>query len=430
MKVIIAGAGIGGLTAALSLQRAGIDCVVYESVAQIKPLGVGLNILPHAAREFIELGLEEEIDKFAIRTTAMNYYTGEGRLVISQPCGLHAGYRWPQWSVLRGDMQMLLLDTFRERAGAEKVISDARLVGFTETANGRVRVEFERHGGSRLFDEGDVLVGADGLHSATRRSLYPNEGAPVYSGMVLYRCAVETDQYLDGKTMVIIGDKALKIVAYPISKRLQDAGEGKSLVNWIAALTMDENKAPTEDWDKVSEQQRLLPLYKDWQFDWIDVPKMMRESERILEFPLYDRDPLDRWSFGRVTLLGDAAHPLIPVSSNGAVQAIIDGRALAYALASEGSPEAGLRAYEADRLERANAVVRSSRQNGPDEVLEIVKRRCPPGAANIHDCVPLAELQQVIDDFKERAGFGLHTLNNRRSYNVGQDSGPASDPAA
>jgi len=420
MKVIIAGGGIGGLTAALSLQRAGIDCVVYESVAEIKPLGVGLNILPHAAREFIELGLEEEIDKFAIRTTAMNYYTGEGRLVISQPCGLHAGYRWPQWSVLRGDMQMLLLDTFRQRAGADKVISDARLVGFEQMAGGRVRVEFERRaGGTRLVDEGDVLVGADGLHSATRRCLYPNEGAPVYSGMVLYRCAVEADQYLDGKTMVIIGDKALKIVAYPISKRLQEAGEGKSLVNWIAALSMDENKAPTEDWDRVSEQQRLLPLYKDWTFDWIDVPKMMRASERILEFPLYDRDPLDRWTFGRVTLLGDAAHPLIPVSSNGAVQAIIDGRALAYALATEGSPEAGLQAYEADRLERANAVVRSSRQNGPDEVLEIVKRRCPPGAASIHEHVPLAELQQVIDDFKERAGFGLHTLNNRPSYTVG-----------
>ncbi len=422
MKVIIAGAGIGGLTAALSLQRAGIDCVVYESVAEIKPLGVGLNILPHAAREFIDLGLEEQIDRFAIRTTAMNYYTREGRLVISQPCGLHAGYRWPQWSVLRGDMQMLLLDTFRQRAGADKVISDARLAGFEQQPNGRVRARFERRAGgggaSTLVDEGDILVGADGLHSVTRRQLYPDEGPPVYSGMVLYRCAVEADQYLDGKTMVIIGDRSLKIVAYPISRRLLDEGRGRSLVNWIAALAIDENKAPTEDWDKVTEQQRLLPLYKDWRFDWIHVPKMMRESDRILEFPLYDRDPLDRWSFGRVTLLGDAAHPLIPVSSNGAVQAIIDGRALAYALASEATPETGLQAYEADRLERANAVVRASRQNGPDEVLEIVKRRCPPGAADIHAHVPLAELQQVIDDFKERAGFGLHTLNSRRSYDV------------
>lgn len=418
MKVIIAGAGIGGLTAALSLQRVGIDCVVYESVADIKPLGVGLNILPHAAREFIELGLEAQIDRFAIRTTAMNYYTGEGRLVISQPCGLHAGYRWPQWSVLRGDMQMLLLDTFRQRAGADKIVSNARLTGFEQQPDGRVRARFERRDGTALVDEADILVGADGLHSTTRRQLYPDEGPPVYSGMVLYRCAVEADQYLDGKTMVIIGDRSLKIVAYPISRRLLDEGRGRSLVNWIAALAIDENKAPTEDWDKVTEQQRLLPLYKDWRFDWIDVPKMMRASDRILEFPLYDRDPLARWSFGGVTLLGDAAHPLIPVSSNGAVQAIIDGRALAYALATAGAPEAGLRAYEADRLERANAVVRSSRQNGPDEVLEIVKRRCPPGATNIHDHVPLAELQQVIDDFKERAGFGLQTLNSRRSYDV------------
>lgn len=421
MKVVIAGAGIGGLTAALSLQRAGIDCVVYESVAEIKPLGVGLNLLPHAARELIELGLQEEIDRIAIRTTAMNYYTGDGRLVISQPCGLHAGYHWPQWSVLRGDLQMLLLETFKARAGADKVVSDARLVGFTEIA-GRVRVEFAcGDGRTRLVDEGDVLAGADGLHSATRRCLYPHGGPPVYSGLVLYRCAVETDQYLDGKTMVIIGDKMLKIVAYPISKPLQDAGEGKSLVNWIAALTVDEHQAPTEDWDRASEQQRLLPLYQDWTFDWIDVPKILRESERILEFPLYDRDPLDRWTFGRVTLLGDAAHPLIPVSSNGAVQAIIDGRALAYALATTGSPEAGLQAYEADRLERANEVVRSSRQNGPDEVLEIVKRRVPAGVADIHEHVPLLELQQVIDDFKERAGYGVNTLNHRPSYHIASD---------
>ena len=419
MKVVIAGAGIGGLTAALSLQRAGIDVAVYESAAEILPLGVGINILPHASREFIELGLEEEIDRFAIRTTAMNYYNCEGRLVISQPCGLHAGYHWPQWSLHRGDLQTLLLRVFKERAGEDKVITGAALRNFEQTEPGRVKIRFwHAQNGDFSSVESDVLIGADGLHSATRAILFPEEGKPVYSGMVVYRAAVEAPQFLDGKTMIIMGDNRLRLVAYPISSRLQRLGSGKSLINWIGVLPIDEKEAPTEDWENLSEQEKLKPRYANWKFDWIDVPEIMNATESIFEFPVYDRDPLSRWTFGRVTLLGDAAHPLIPVSSSGAVQAIIDGRALAYALATHGDPVAGLKAYEADRLEKANAVVRASRENGPDQVLEIARAKCPEGATNLSDYVSQEELQAVIDDFKERTGFGIETLNARPSYQV------------
>ena len=183
-------------------------------------------------------------------------------------------------------------------------------------------------------------------------------------------------------------------------------------------IASDANEAPTEDWENLSEQEKLKPRYTDWKFDWIDVPEIMNATREVFEFPVYDRNPLRQWTFGRVTLLGDAAHPLIPVSSNGAVQAILDGRALAYALASNDDPLAGLRAYEADRLKKANKVVRSSRENGPDEVLEIARERCPEGATNINDYVSQQELQAVIDEFKEAAGFGIETLNSRPSYNV------------
>jgi 2-polyprenyl-6-methoxyphenol hydroxylase-like FAD-dependent oxidoreductase len=419
MKVVIAGAGIGGLTAALSLHKVGIDVTVFEAVSEIRPLGVGINILPHASREFIELGLEEEIDRFAIRTTAMNYYNSEGRLVISQPCGLHAGYNWPQWSLHRGELQNMLLRVFRERAGHERVITGAALRDFDQTGSGKITARFwHQETGDFSSVAADVLVGADGLHSAARRILFPDEGKPVYSGLVLYRAAVEAPQYLDGQTMVIIGDKRLRLVAYPISSELQRGGSGKSLVNWIGALPIDEKEAPTEDWENLSEQEKLRPRYAAWKFDWIDVPRIMNAAREIFEFPVYDRDPLDQWTFGRVTLLGDAAHPLIPVSSSGAVHAIIDGRALAYALATSGDPVGGLKAYEADRLEKANATVRASRENGPDEVLEIAHRKCPEGATNIGDYVSQGELQAVIDDFKERTGFGVATLNARPSYNV------------
>lgn len=418
MKVIIAGGGIGGLTAALSLHKVGIDVTVYEAVEQLEPLGVGINILPHASRELIELGLEHEVDRFGIRTTAMNYYTSSGVLAISQPCGLHAGYHWPQWSVHRGKLQMMLLRVFRERAGSDKVVENTKIIGFEQDIH-KVKVTLSQgHETVTRTEECDVFIGADGLHSTVRSQLYPNEGRPIYCGMVLYRGTVEAPQYLDGQTMVVIGDKRLRLVSYPISRELQATGQGHSHINWIAALPMTEDEAPREDWTNRAKQQRLTPLYADWHFDWYDVPSTLASTREIFEFPVYDRDPLERWTFGRVTLLGDAAHPLIPVSSSGAVQAIIDGRALAYALATQDDPVAGLQAYEDDRLERANRTVLSSRENGPDEVLEIVAARCRDGEQNIHDIVPLDELQAVIDNFKARTGFHIETLNARPSYNV------------
>ena len=276
MKVLIAGGGIGGLTAALSLQRAGIDVVVHESAAEILPLGVGINILPHASREFIELGLEEEIDRFAIRTTAMNYYTSDGHLVISQPCGLHAGYKWPQWSLHRGELHMLLLRAFKQRAGEGRVVTDSRLVDFKEDEKGNVRAHFE-HGKKGGFSsvDCDVLVGADGLHSATRKILYPDEGKPIYSGMVVYRAAVRAPRFLDRKTMVIIGDKRLKLVAYPISGAALGGSDGTSHINWIAALPIAEHEAPAEDWQNLSRQEKLKPRYSNWNFDWVNVPGIM-----------------------------------------------------------------------------------------------------------------------------------------------------------
>ncbi len=418
MRVVIVGGGIGGLTAALSLHQAGIDVVVHEAVADIKPLGVGINILPHAARELIDLGLEAAVDRIAIRTSAMRYYTHTGQLVISQPCGLNAGYHWPQWSLHRGQLHMLLLRTFEERAGAERVIRGSSLVDFSQHAKG-VSGRFKQTGDGQVRSvDCDLLVGADGLHSQVRRQLYPQEGKPLYCGMVLYRAAVESQPFLDGHSMVIVGDKRLRLVAYPITQPHRADQPESQLINWIGVLPMAEQDAPAEDWDNVSASDRLRPRYAHWHFDWLDVPALLSQSSRVLQFPVYDRDPLERWSFDRVTLLGDAAHPLIPVSSSGAVHAIIDGRALAYALSQHRDPREGLQAYEADRLPQANAVIRSSRDNGPDEVLEIVHRRCPEGCRDIKSYVSQTELQAVIDDFKSRTGFAVEALNARPSYRI------------
>ncbi len=417
MKVLVAGAGIGGLCTALSLQKVGIQVKVFESVSEIHPLGVGINVLPHASRELIALGLQKELDKFAIRTKSMKYFTRRGKLVISVPCGEYAGYNWPQYSLHRGEFQMMLLKVFKQRAGEDSVVTGHQLADFQQSESSVTASFIDPESAKLLGQEtGDVLIGSDGLHSVTRKKLYPNEGPPIYSGMVCFRGAVKGSAYLDGESMIICGDKRLRLVSYPISQTLRE--QGRSYINWIAAVPFKTDTPQEEDWSKLARPEILLDLYKDWNFDWLDVPGIISLTEQIFEFPVYDRDPLSQWTFGRVCLLGDAAHPLIPVSSSGAVNDIIDGRALAYEMGTTNDPVKGLKAYEDDRLLKANQVVMASRQNGPDEVLEIVKEECPEDAEDISQFVDKERLQTIIDDFKERSGFAIDTLNNLRTYEL------------
>ena len=416
MKAIIAGGGIGGLTAGLSLNMAGVDAKIFESTPDIRPLGVGINILPNACRELCELGLQPELDRIAIRTRAMCYYTRWGRLVIDSPCGEYAGYRWPQYSLHRGEFQVMLARVFSERAGSGNLVTGHRLADFEQTSDAVTAYFVDPASGESLGSEtADVLIAADGLHSTVRSRLLPDEGRPVFTGMMTFRGSVVGEPYLDGESMVIIGDKRQRLVSYPISAA--ERSRSRSHINWIAVFPSDED-VPDESWDNLTEPSALMSRYRDWNFDWLNVPGTIGATEEIMAFPVHDRDPLSQWTFGRVTMLGDAAHPLIPVSSSGAVQAIIDGRALAFAMASHADAATALKAYEDDRIAKANAVVGASRENGPDEVLEIAREKVPDGADRIHDFVSREELQAVLDDFKETAGFSVETLNNLPSYNV------------
>ena len=416
ITAIVVGGGIGGLTAALSLQRVGVDVTVYESSREILPLGVGINLLPQAVRELIALGLQPALDATAIRTRAMAYYTNRAQPVLSVPCGLSGGYRCPQYSIHRGELQTLLLRSFQDAAGENKVCTGHHFSDFEQTDDGVTAHFVDRATGKSVRSvSADILIGADGIHSALRKRLFPAEGAPVYSGVMVYRGAVERAPLLDGETMVIVGDLRKKIVAYPVSALARQ--RGSSHVNWLVGLQVDADTVE-EDWNRQTGGERLQAEYADWRFDWLDVPAIISSTESIFEYPLQDRDPLPQWTFGRVTLLGDAAHPMIPVSSNGAVQAIIDGRALAYALATHPDPVSAFAAYEAERLPQANRVVEVSRRNGPDEILEIVRRECPEDAEDIHAHVPEASLRAVIEEFKVEAGFDAETLNDKPSYDV------------
>lgn len=411
MKIIIAGGGIGGLTTALSLHKAGFEVKIFESVKEIRPLGVGINLLPHSVRILTNLGLQVKIAQTAVETKELVYANRHGQIFWNEPRGRFAGYKWPQFSVHRGDLQMLLLEEVKQVIGADCLKTNHHLQSFENTEGGVTATFIDRETNKIQCQEtGDVLIGADGINSVVRQLLYPNEGEVKYSGHVLYRGTTVMKPYLTGASMVMLGSLEKKMVVYPIENQLNAAGE--QLINWVGNLQEgEEYQLKVRDWNRQADKQRLLDVYKNWNFDWLDIPAMIAGAESIYEFPMSDRDPLPRWTFGRVTLLGDAAHPMYPVGSNGASQAILDADALTNALIEETNIDAALTRYDQERLPTTAKVVLQNRQKGPDFIMDMMEERFPDGFTEGE--IPHDELAQIMEHYKQVAGFDIKTLNEK-----------------
>jgi 2-polyprenyl-6-methoxyphenol hydroxylase-like FAD-dependent oxidoreductase len=413
MSVIVAGGGIAGLLLALSLHQAGIAVHVFEQVASIRPLGVGINVQPHAVRELFELGLENELEAIGVRTREVAYYSSKGGLIWSEPRGMLAGYNWPQFSVHRGRLQAMLLDAVRKRLGADAVITGAVVTGFRD-AGGKVEVFVRSADGTERAEEAEILVAADGIHSAVRGQLFPHEGPPRWGGAVLWRGTTTAKPFLSGATMAMAGHEWQKFVTYPISK--PDPETGEALINWIGELKYEPGAGwNREDWNRKGDFADFLPAFEDWRFDWLDCPALMRAGGECYEYPMVDRDPLERWSHGRVTLIGDAAHPMYPIGSNGASQAIIDARVLTRAFLDHGLGQEALAAYEDERRPATTRIVVANRGNGPDQVMQLVEERCGGVFDDISQVLSRAELEETAAGYKKIAGFDVETLNKRAS---------------
>jgi 2-polyprenyl-6-methoxyphenol hydroxylase-like FAD-dependent oxidoreductase len=412
MKVAVAGAGIGGLTLALMLHQRGIDVEVWEAVEQIKPLGVGINLLPHAVKELTELGLQEHLAGTAIETSTLAYYNKFGQPIWSEPRGRAAGYDWPQFSVHRGELHMMLYRIAQQRLGADKIHAGHAFESFEQDDRQVVCRLRSRRDGQSVAATAGVLVGADGIHSALRRFLHPIGDEPRFSGRMLWRAVTEAPPYLDGRSMFMAGHQDQKFVAYPISEPLRR--QGRSLINWIAELRVGGGAMPSTDWNRKVDKSLFAAAFADWKWDWIDIPALIDGAQAIYEFPLVDRDPLPRWTFGRVTLLGDAAHPMYPIGSNGSAQAILDARYLADCLArcvaGNGEICYELREYEAERLPRTAGIVLRNRMNGPEQVMQIAEQRAPQGFSDIEAVIPLAEREEIALRYKRLAGFDRQSL--------------------
>lgn len=420
VDVLIVGAGLGGLSATLSLHAAGIGVRVVDAARELRALGVGINILPHATRELIELGLAGELAAAGIPTKELIYHDRFGSRICAEPRGLAAGYHWPQYSIHRGELQMMMLAAVRERIGVDSVRTGLAMERF-EQHDDRVLVELrDRETGRLVADSTDVLIGADGINSAVRAQLHPDEGPPIWNGIHMWRGLLDTEPFLGGRTMIISGANPT-VVAYPVSRAAEESG--RSMVNWGVATRLDQlTQAPLGDWHYLGGLEDVLPHVADRCFDWLDVPALVRATAKIWEYPMVDRNPLPHWGTGRVSLLGDAAHPMYPFGSNGGTQAIIDGRVLAWELARADTPVAGLAAYEHARREPMNALVLANRQRGPERVLQLVEQRAPNGFTRIEDVMTREELDSIALEYRKTAGFDAETLNAAPSWDVTGDN--------
>jgi 2-polyprenyl-6-methoxyphenol hydroxylase-like FAD-dependent oxidoreductase len=415
MRIAIAGGGIAGLTTALSLAAAGLRPVVYEAAVQLKPLGVGINLLPHAVRELSELGLLDEVRELGVEIDELTYQMQDGRLVWRERRGLQAGYRWPQIAIHRGHFHMFLLEKVRAVLGADAVRTDHALSSF-EARDGGIALHFRGRDGAVRQTQADVLIGADGIHSAVRRHFYPQEGMPLWNGVSLYRSTVRLPSGAFSKRMLWAGHSAQKFIAYPI--RI-DPGTGEVLLNFVCDLrTAEPGTTPREDWNRVVDASRLIPSYRGWIWQGVDVEAILASASEVYEFPMVDRDPLPRWSFGPVTLAGDAAHPMYPIGSNGATQGIIDARVLAYHLATAPDAVTALEHYEEARLDATSRIVLGNRAQGPDRVLELARERAADPSIDLDEAVPLPEREAIAAEYKRLAGFAPASLNERESYSV------------
>ena len=399
MRVLIAGGGIGGLTLALLLQRAGVSCRVFEAARELRPLGVGINILPHGGRVLGALGLAPALSRSGVETRELCAANRFGQFIFREPRGRHAGYAWPQWSIHRADLHQVLLDALPR----DSVVLGKRCTQILEK-NESITLKFE----DGTTAEGEAVIGCDGIHSVVRKHLFPQESGFRYEGINMWRGVTRAPPFLTGASMLIGGWLEVgKLVVYPV----RNHPDGTQLINWVAEIQSPRNVM--QDWALPGRLEDFLPTFAGWRFDWLDVPALMQAAEAIYEYPMVDREPLPYWSRGRVTLLGDAAHPMYPRGSNGANQAILDAEALCTSLLEEKDPRRALKAYERKRLAAANQVVLANRSSGPDSILKTVHERTGDRPfARIEDVMSEAEIRSISEGYKRVAGFSLSVIGD------------------
>lgn len=409
MRIAISGGGIGGLTLALALHQAKLQAsiTIYEAVPEIKPVGAGINLGPHAIKELSALGLEAELSERGCLPQDYAFFTRHGQLVYREPWGKAAGHQWPHLSIHRADLHDVLFKAAMARLGPASFKTGHRCTGFEQDANG-VTLHLAAPDGTALASErADVLIACDGVHSAIRRQLFPDEGGFIFRGINLWRGVTRHKPILTGASIARIGARHTTMILYPIRRNID--GKGNMLINWV--VEVEREVAAPVDWSKPGRMEDFYDNFKDWTFDWLDAAALIRNSEDMLCYPMVDKDPLPRWTHERVTLLGDAAHPMYPQGGNGGAQAIIDAATLARLMASEESPVAALAAYDAARLPPTSRIVVQNRTAPPNVIVDTVEQRTGGKRFDkLDDVISQEELRAIFERYQKVAGYHVQQV--------------------
>jgi 2-polyprenyl-6-methoxyphenol hydroxylase-like FAD-dependent oxidoreductase len=404
LNIAIVGGGIAGLSFALGLHHRGIDCDVFESVSEVKEIGVGITLLPHGMRELAELGLQDALEAAGIENLESVFYTQHGQYVYKEARGRHAGYALPEIGIHRGKLHRVLFEAAIKRLGSDKVHTGMRCSGFVQNSDG-VQLDFlNTHTNTIVSLEAQIAVACDGVNSVIRKQMHPDD-ALCFAGINTWRGVTVHPPILTGKSYLRIGTVEVgKMVIYPIIDNVD--GKGNQLVNWVAEL--QKPNAVMNDWNRPGDPAVCAEIFKNWTFDFLNVPELILKADKVFEYPMVDKNALPFWTQGRVTLMGDAAHPMYPRGSNGSAQALIDARTLANQLSQHADPKEALKSYEALRLAPTAKVVETNRNVPPDFI--IMKAEELSGGKpfrHIDDLISQDELRQISDNYKSVAGFAL-----------------------